>query len=126
MMRIRPTDCTDDFRAVMFHATAHARRLGHLQKDGEHLLLALAAMDTPVGAVLREHGITPERVEEEIVRREGLGAELPCSPASTPPRWPPLASISVPCGPASRHPSRPKPSPKPARLPARSPAGPPG
>lgn len=73
-MRIRPSDCTDDFRTVMYHATAHARRLGHPQKDGEHLLLALAALDTPAGAVLREHGITPERVEEEIVRREGLGA----------------------------------------------------
>jgi Clp amino terminal domain, pathogenicity island component len=63
----------DDARTVMFHADAHAARLGHSLKGGEHFLLALAAADIPVAAVLRAHGVTPERVEEEIVRLEGLG-----------------------------------------------------
>ncbi len=74
MMRVLPDDVTDDLRAVMFHAEAHARRLGHRHEGGEHLLLALAALDVPTAVVLREFGVTPERVEEEIVRREGLGA----------------------------------------------------
>jgi len=73
-MRIRPGDATDGYRTVMFHADAHARRLGHRHKGTEHFLLALAAIDGPAAAVLRESGATPDRVEEEIVRREGLGA----------------------------------------------------
>jgi hypothetical protein len=63
----------DDARTVMLHSQAHARRLGHTHRGGEHFLLALAAADLPVAAVLREHGVTPGRVEEEIVRLEGLG-----------------------------------------------------
>ena len=74
MMRIRPRDATDDYRTVMFHAGAHARRLGHPHTGAEHFLLALAAIDTPAAGVMRELGVTPGRVEEEIVRREGLGA----------------------------------------------------
>jgi hypothetical protein len=58
---------------VTRHALEHGRRLGHSHQGGEHLLLALAAADLPVAAVLREHGLTAERVEEEIVRLEGLG-----------------------------------------------------
>lgn len=42
--------------------------------EGCGLLLALVAAGQPASAVLREHGLTPERVEEEIVRRVGLGA----------------------------------------------------
>jgi hypothetical protein len=74
MMHIRPGDATDDYRTVMFHADAHARRLGHRHKGSEHFLLALAAIDAPAAGVLRELGVTPDRVEEEIVRRQGLGA----------------------------------------------------
>jgi Clp amino terminal domain, pathogenicity island component len=65
---------TDDARAVVVHAQQHARRLGHRYIGCEHLLLALTSADQPAGAVLREHGVTPERAEEEIVRRIGLGA----------------------------------------------------
>ena len=65
---------TDDARTVVIHAQEHARRLGHRYIGCEHLLLALAAIDAPTGAVLREHGLTPERVEEEIAHRVGLGA----------------------------------------------------
>ena len=65
---------TGDARTVVIHAQEHARRLGHRYIGCEHLLLALAAIDAPAGAVLREHGLTPERVEEEIAHRVGLGA----------------------------------------------------
>jgi Clp amino terminal domain, pathogenicity island component len=47
---------------------AHPARAPYL--GGQHLLLALAAAQ-PVGAVLRAHGVTPGRVEAEIVRPEG-------------------------------------------------------
>jgi hypothetical protein len=64
---------TDDARAVVVRAQEHARRLGHRYIGCEHFLLALTSADQPAGAVLREHGITPEHVEEQIVRRVGLG-----------------------------------------------------
>ena len=75
-MRIRlnrPYTFTNGARTIMIHSQEHARRLGHSHRGGEHYLLALAAADLPVAAVLREHGVTPGRVEEEIVRLEGLG-----------------------------------------------------
>jgi ATP-dependent Clp protease ATP-binding subunit ClpA len=65
---------TADARTVVIHAQQHARRLGHRYIGCEHFLLALAATETPAGSVLREHGVTPERIEEEVVRRVGLGA----------------------------------------------------
>jgi ATP-dependent Clp protease ATP-binding subunit ClpA len=65
---------TDDARTVVFHAHGHARRLGHRYIGCEHLLLALVGTDQPASAVLREQGLTPGRVEEEIVRRAGIGA----------------------------------------------------
>ncbi|MEV5877297.1 Clp protease N-terminal domain-containing protein [Streptomyces sp. NPDC052101] len=61
-------------RTVVVHAQEHARRLGHHYIDCEHLLLAVVATDQPASAVLRQHGLTPQRVEEEIVRQAGLGA----------------------------------------------------
>ena len=72
-MRIYPGTFTDDARTIMVHSQEHARRLGHTHVGGEHFLLALAAADVPAAAVLHEHGVTAERVEEEIVRLEGLG-----------------------------------------------------
>jgi ATP-dependent Clp protease ATP-binding subunit ClpA len=65
---------TPDARAIVVHAQEHARRLGHHHIGCEHLLLALVSTDQPASAVLREHGLTPPRVEEEIVRQVGLGA----------------------------------------------------
>ena len=65
---------TPGARTVVIHAQQHARRLGHRYIGPEHFLLGLAGLDEPAGAVLREHGITPEHVEDEIVRRAGLGA----------------------------------------------------
>jgi ATP-dependent Clp protease ATP-binding subunit ClpA len=60
-------------RAVVVQAQEHARRLGHGYIGCEHLLLAAASTSEPAGAALREHGVTPEGVEAEIVRRVGLG-----------------------------------------------------
>jgi ATP-dependent Clp protease ATP-binding subunit ClpA len=65
---------TPGARTAVIHAQQHARRLGHRYIGPEHLLLGLVGTGEPAGSVLREHGITPEYVEEEIVRRAGLGA----------------------------------------------------
>jgi len=64
---------TASARAVVVQAQEHARRLGHGYIGGEHLLLAAVSTGEPVGAALRGLGVTPERVEAEIVRRAGLG-----------------------------------------------------
>jgi hypothetical protein len=65
---------TPEARAVVAHAIEQAARLGHRYVGGEHLLLAVASAGQPASAVLCAHGLTPERVEEEIVARAGLGA----------------------------------------------------
>jgi hypothetical protein len=63
---------TEGANAIVVQAYEHASRLGHPYLGGEHLLLALAASQ-PAGGVLREHGVTPERIEGEIVRLSGGG-----------------------------------------------------
>jgi hypothetical protein len=65
---------TPDARGVIKHAAEHANRLGHRYVGGEHILLAAVSTSQPASAVLRAHGLTPERVEGEIVRQVGLGA----------------------------------------------------
>jgi ATP-dependent Clp protease ATP-binding subunit ClpA len=65
---------TPDARAVVAHAVQHAGRLGHRYVGGEHLLLAAVSAGQAASAVLCAHGLTPGRVEEEIIRRAGLGA----------------------------------------------------
>jgi len=65
---------TDEARAIVRLASEHARRLGHRYVGGEHILLAAVTVGQPASAVLCAHGVTPEFVEEEIVRRVGLGA----------------------------------------------------
>ncbi len=64
---------TDDAREVVVQAQKQARRLGHRYIGCEHLLLAAASMGQPASGALREHGVTPEAVEAEIVRFIGLG-----------------------------------------------------
>jgi len=64
---------SEDANALVVRAYEHAVRLEHPYLGGEHLLLALAGADQPAGAVLREHGATPERTEAEIVRQSGAG-----------------------------------------------------
>jgi hypothetical protein len=64
----------EDARTLVAHAAEHARRLGHRYVGGEHILLAAVSTGQPASAVMRAQGVTPELVEEEIVRRVGLGA----------------------------------------------------
>lgn len=61
-------------RLLVAHASEHARRLGHRYIGAEHILLAAVSTSEPASEVMRAHGVTPELVEEEIVRRAGLGA----------------------------------------------------
>jgi Clp amino terminal domain, pathogenicity island component len=62
---------TRDAVAVSVGAYEHALRLGYRYLGSEHFLLALACTEQPAGTVLREQGVTAERVEEEIARRAG-------------------------------------------------------
>jgi len=64
---------TGTARHVVAQAQADARRLGHNYIGCEHLLLAVAATSEPASAVLRDQGVTPERVEAEILRTVGRG-----------------------------------------------------
>lgn len=64
---------SNDARSVVVQAQEHARRLGHRYIGCEHLLLAAASTGAPASAVLREHGVTPEAVEAEVVRFIGRG-----------------------------------------------------
>lgn len=64
---------TEEARAIPIAGFEHARRLGLSYVGCEHWLLALAGADHPAAAALREHGVTPERVEEQAVRLAGGG-----------------------------------------------------
>jgi hypothetical protein len=64
---------TDGARHVIVQAQHEARRLGHTYIGWEHLLLAATEAAEPAAAVLRDRGITHERVEAEIVRIMGRG-----------------------------------------------------
>jgi len=68
-----PLHLDPDARTVAMRAFNHASRLGHRYLGGEHILLALAGADTPAGAVLREHGLTPARIEAQLARLAGAG-----------------------------------------------------
>jgi ATP-dependent Clp protease ATP-binding subunit ClpA len=65
---------TDGARHVVVQAQKEARRLGHDYIGCEHLLLAAAGAAEPAGAALRHQGVTPERVEAEILRTIGRGS----------------------------------------------------
>jgi hypothetical protein len=64
---------TPGARAVFRGGFGHAIRLGHRHLGSEHLLLALVAGDHPAAAVLRAHGLRPDRIEEQLVRLGGGG-----------------------------------------------------
>jgi hypothetical protein len=53
---------------VVTHAQDPALRLGHTYIGCEHLLISAASTDEPASAVLRDHGVTPERIEAELRR----------------------------------------------------------
>jgi ATP-dependent Clp protease ATP-binding subunit ClpA len=63
-----------DARTLVVQAVEHALRLGHRYVGSEHILLAAVSTGQPASAVMRAQGVTPKLVEEEIVRRAGLGA----------------------------------------------------
>lgn len=62
---------TDSARFVVVQAQVNARRLGHSYIGSEHLLMGAAMADEPAGAVLREHGVTVERIEATILSTIG-------------------------------------------------------
>ena len=64
---------TDTARHVVVQAQDDARELGHGYIGCEHLLLAAAGTDEPVGTVLRDQGVTPDRIKAEILRTIGRG-----------------------------------------------------
>ena len=64
---------TGDARGVVTGAREGAIRLGHDWIGCEHLLLALTATGGEVGTILRDQGITPDRVRWETVRLAGAG-----------------------------------------------------
>ena len=64
---------TGTARHVVVQAQQDARRLGHNYIGCEHLLMAAAAAAEPAGAVLRDQGVTPERIEAAILRTVGRG-----------------------------------------------------
>ena len=66
-----PGRFTGEARQVVACAYGQARRLGHGFIGGEHLLYGLACAGGQAGAVLRERGVTPERVEAEFIRLIG-------------------------------------------------------
>lgn len=67
---------TEDARHVVTGAMEHATRLRHDYIGCEHFLMALAAGDDEVGEVLRERGVTVERVETTILGQIGRGRGL--------------------------------------------------
>jgi hypothetical protein len=58
-------------RELLRDAELRARSLGHGWVGCEHLMLALAAHDGPVGEVIRGHGITVPQIEKIIAGRSG-------------------------------------------------------
>ena len=64
---------TDSARQIVVQAQSQARQLGHGFIGCEHLLLALVSLDEPAAAVLRDHGLTPERTRAEVIRLVGPG-----------------------------------------------------
>jgi len=64
---------TGTARHVVVQAQEDARRLGHNYIGCEHLLLAAAAAAEPASTVLRDQGVTPERIEAAILRTVGRG-----------------------------------------------------
>jgi ATP-dependent Clp protease ATP-binding subunit ClpA len=71
---------TDGARQVVVQAQANARRLGHTYIGCEHLLLAAVATGEPASVILRDQGVTPERIEAVILRITGHGSGAPADP----------------------------------------------
>ncbi|HEX4704802.1 MAG TPA: Clp protease N-terminal domain-containing protein [Pseudonocardiaceae bacterium] len=70
---------TQDARTVVVRAQEESRQLGHPFIGCEHLLLAVSAADDATGGVLRDAGVTPDRVRAEIRRMIGTRQTAPAS-----------------------------------------------
>ena len=113
---------TDTARHVVVQAQADARRLGHNYIGCEHLLLAAAASAEPASAVLRDQGVTPERIEAAF-GPDALTGAFPAACRSRRPAWGkgPLAELTrrrrarrgapLPAGPRGNAPLLPGPAP---------------
>jgi ATP-dependent Clp protease ATP-binding subunit ClpA len=65
---------TDSARECVAQAQDEARKLGHGHIGTEHLLVAVAAEKQGLGGhVLREQGVTPEGLRDDVVRIIGRG-----------------------------------------------------
>ncbi|HWC83945.1 MAG TPA: Clp protease N-terminal domain-containing protein [Pseudonocardiaceae bacterium] len=69
------TRLAPEARGVLTDAIDRAHRLGHHFLGAEHLLLALAATDSPAGSVLRESGVTAQRMEGVLLGWGGRGRD---------------------------------------------------
>lgn len=63
---------SDKMLEVLAGARRIARSMGHNYVGHEHLLLALAKIDSPVSAFLRSKSLTFEAIREETLRRLGI------------------------------------------------------
>jgi ATP-dependent Clp protease ATP-binding subunit ClpA len=57
---------TPESRAIVTGAAQRAKSLGHNHLGGEHLLMEIAASETPAGSALRDSGVTAARIAETI------------------------------------------------------------
>jgi ATP-dependent Clp protease ATP-binding subunit ClpA len=79
---------TDAARRVLVRAKLDADRLGHNYIGCEHLLLAVAAAGEPASAVLRDQGVTPDRIEAEMLRPARRGRAVGRGPRPGEPSQP--------------------------------------
>jgi ATP-dependent Clp protease ATP-binding subunit ClpA len=68
---------TADARMVVVRTQEQARQFGHRWIGCEHLLLAIVMTEDATGAVLRDAGITADRVRAEIRTMIGNGQDAP-------------------------------------------------
>jgi ATP-dependent Clp protease ATP-binding subunit ClpA len=64
---------TQGARTVVITAQEQARGLDHRWIGCEHLLLAVSAAEDATGQVLRDAGVTPDRIRAELRRMTGRG-----------------------------------------------------
>ncbi|MFN3928382.1 MAG: Clp protease N-terminal domain-containing protein, partial [Thermoflexus sp.] len=78
---------TQRARRVLALAQEEAERLNHTYIGTEHLLLGLVKEENSIaGQVLRRLGVTPQKVEEMVLRMSGPGRRPPNSKPDLTPR----------------------------------------
>ncbi|HEY0718323.1 MAG TPA: Clp protease N-terminal domain-containing protein, partial [Streptosporangiaceae bacterium] len=70
---------TDPAREAVIQAQQYSRNLGHPFIGTEHLLLGVVAVDDPASALLRDHGLTPEKVQAALLRLTRTADEGPAT-----------------------------------------------